>query len=103
MRFIYGLGRTRDMEFEVAFRREAVPEGAEVYAVCDGALTVWQLDEHAFAAMTDEEFFTLRDLIRESERAEAADAPDAPRGFASLLQRLGRRARAALGASAQNA
>ncbi|HUQ33559.1 MAG TPA: hypothetical protein VM095_15660 [Pyrinomonadaceae bacterium] len=91
MRFIYGMESARDLEFDVAFEREAVPEGAEVYAVCDDALTLHQLNEETFARMTDEEYFMLRALITESERAEASGAFVVSFKDAGLLRRLVRR------------
>jgi hypothetical protein len=96
MRFIYGTGRARDLEFEVALRREAVPEGAEVYAVCDGALTVHQLAEETFARMTEQEYFMLQALIADSERAEASGASVVSFGDAGLLRRLVRKVLGAL-------
>ena len=103
MRFIYGVGRQRDLEFEVAVRRESVPEGAEVYAVCDGALTIHQLDEQTFARMTDVEYLRLQELIREAERAEATGASIVTFRDSGLLCRLVRRLLLALSAFTKNA
>ena len=103
MRFIYGVGRPRGLEFGVASRRVAVPEGAELYAICEGAHTVRHLDEQTFAAMTDEEYFTLRELIAEAERAETTCAANSPSHDARPLGRLVRWVRGMLGAAPKNA
>jgi hypothetical protein len=103
MRFIYGIGSARDREFEVALRRESVPEGAEVYAVCDGALTIHQLDEQTFVQLTDQEYFMLQELITESERAEAPGASVVSFKDSNLLRRLVRRVLGVLNGEEKNA
>jgi hypothetical protein len=90
MRFVYATGKARKLEFAVAPRREAIPEGAEVFAVCDGVLTVHQLNVRALN-MTDEEHSMLQGLINDSQRAEAASAHLVTFPDASLLRRLVRR------------
>jgi hypothetical protein len=103
MRFIYGMGSAREREFEVALRRESVPEGAEVYAVCDGALTIHRLDEQTFVQLTDQEYFMLQELITESERAESSGHSIVSFGDSGLLRRLVRRVLGALNAGRKNA
>lgn len=60
------------IQFAAASQREANPEDAEVFAVCDGAMTIRQHDEQSFSTLTDQEHSALEELIAESQISEAA-------------------------------
>ena len=70
MRVIYATGKPRYLNFAVAERREAVPAGAILFAICTATRTMENLDEDLFEAITDEEYYTFRALITEAEQFE---------------------------------
>ena len=71
MRFVYATRPLPKLEFAIASQREAIPEEAEVFAVCDGAMTIRQHDEQSFSTLTDQEQSALEELIIESQISEA--------------------------------
>jgi hypothetical protein len=90
MIFVYATRLLPKLEFGTANKREAIPNEADVYAVCDGALTIRQQDSQAFGTMTLEEQHTLETIITQSQRAEAVRAYPASNGDHDLLSRLRR-------------
>ena len=72
MRFIYATRTLPKLEFAAASQREAVPDEAEIFAVCDGAMTIRQHEEQTFSALTEQEQSALDQLIAQSQIAEAA-------------------------------
>jgi len=74
MRFVYATRSLPQLQFATATRRERIPDDAEVYAVCDGALTIRQPDQDALSKLTVHEHSVLQELITESQRAEFAAA-----------------------------
>ena len=76
MQVIYVTEEPRGLDFAVVDRPEAVPAGATILAICDGARYVPQLDEHFFAAITDEEYYTYMALVREVVNGEKKEADD---------------------------
>lgn len=70
MQLIYATGQPRQLRFAVVDRRQDVPAGATVLAICDGTRHVSQLEEHFFAAITDEEYYTYMELLREVVKRE---------------------------------
>ena len=86
MRFVYATRPLPKLEFATANQREAIPVDAEVYAVCDGALTIRQEDKHALSSLTDQEQSALQELIAQSQMAEAATRTHSSRG--KLLGRI---------------
>lgn len=86
MRFVYATRPLPKLEFATASHREAIPEKAEVFAVCDGAMTIRQHNEQSFSTLTDLEQSALEELIAESQISESKLAHT--HGFARRL--LGR-------------
>ena len=86
MQVIYATGQPRMLEFAVADRRQAVPAGATVLAVCDGDRLVSQLDEDFFAAITDGEYYTYMALLRDAAEREKKRPRD--RHAATAVRRL---------------
>lgn len=72
MRFVYATRPLPKLEFATANQREAIPAEAEVFAVCDGAMTIRQQDARSCASLTDQEQLALEQLIVESQESEAA-------------------------------
>lgn len=70
MQVIYATGQPRLLEFAVADRRQTVPTGATVFAICDGDRLVSQLDEDLFNAIADEEYYTYMALLRDAVEQE---------------------------------
>ena len=74
MKFIYATRPLPKLEFAAASQRDAIPEDAEVFAVCDGAMTIRRHDEQSFNALTDQEQSMLEELIAESQVCETTGA-----------------------------
>lgn len=72
MQIVYGTHDTRFLKFYLTDKREAVPPGATVFAICVGSRTIENQDEETFSAMTGEELSTLRSMINEASRLESA-------------------------------
>lgn len=89
MRFVYATRPLPTLEFATANQREAVPEDAEVFAVCDGTMTIRQQDEQSFSTLTDQEQSALEELIAESQASEAQAANT--NGHDGFLRRMLRR------------
>jgi hypothetical protein len=91
MRFVYATRPLPGLEFATADQRDAIPADAEVFAVCDGAMTIRQQDEQTFTSLTDEERLTLQALITESQMAEVTAARADMNYQHSPLRRIWRR------------
>ena len=88
MRFVYATRPPPKLEFATASQREAIPQEAEVFAVCDGAMTIRQHDEQSFSSLSEQEQTALEELIAESQTSETNGART--RGFLRrLCVRLG--------------
>ena len=70
MRVVYATCSPRQLDFYLTDRREAVPAGATVFAICTEDRTIENQDEDLFAAITDEEYYALRQMVSEAERLE---------------------------------
>ena len=89
MRFVYATRPLPKLEFAAVNQREAIPEDAEVFAVCDGAMTIRQHDEQSFSTLTDQEQSALEELIAESQVSETTRAIGNGDGFVRrILRRL---------------
>jgi len=89
MRFVYATRPLPQLEFAIANQRDAIPEDAEVFAVCDGAMTIRQHDEQTFSSLTDQEQSVLEELIVESQTSETNHAVANDDGFVRrILRRL---------------
>jgi hypothetical protein len=72
MRFIYATRPIPKLDFATADQLDAVPLGAEVVAVCDGAMTIRRDHCQSLSTLSDQEQTALDELILESQAAEAA-------------------------------
>ena len=89
MRFVYATRPLPKLEFAIANQREAIPEDAEVFAVCDGAMTIRQHEEQSFSTLSDQEQSALEELIVESQSSETDCALANDDGFVRrILRRL---------------
>lgn len=70
MKIVYAMCSPRQLDFYLTDKREAVPQGATVFAICTGERTIENQDEDLFAAISDEEYFTLQTMVKEAERLE---------------------------------
>ena len=71
MKIVYAMCSPRQLDFYLTDKREDVPTGATMFAICTGERTIENQDEDLFAAITDEEYFTLRAMVSEAEKLEA--------------------------------
>jgi len=72
MEVIYAQGRPGHLEFYTTDTRESVPAGAIVFAVCTDTRTVENMDEDLFEAISDQEYFIVKEMVYEAARREAA-------------------------------
>lgn len=75
MQIVYATSTPRFLEFNLTNKREAVPAGATVFAICTNDRTIENQDEELFCAITDEEYYQLRAIINEAERIETGRKP----------------------------
>jgi hypothetical protein len=71
MKIVYAMCSPRQLEVYLTDKREAVPTGATVFAICTGERTIENQDEDLFAAISDEEYYTLREMVNKAEHLEA--------------------------------
>lgn len=71
MKIVYAMCSPRQLDFYLTDKREDVPTGATMFAICTGERTIENQDGDLFAAITDEEYFTLRAMVNEAEKLEA--------------------------------
>ena len=89
MRFIYATRPLPRLEFGTTSQREEIPKDAEVFAVCDGAMTIRQHDHPPLRPLNDQEKSALEELIVESQQREAKATTGRQARFVSrLLRRL---------------
>ncbi len=92
MKIVYAMCSPRQLDFYLTDKREAVPPGATVFAICTNDRTIENQDEDLFAAITDEEYFTLRAMVNEAERLEAqtgsASAPSVWQAISKFFRRM---------------
>lgn len=67
---VYATGAPRYFEFAKTKRGEKAPTGATIFATCDGQYISELLDEYLFDAMTDGEYYELKDLVGEIRDCE---------------------------------
>lgn len=91
MKIVYAMCSPRQLDFYLTDKREAVPTGATVFAICTGERTIENQDEDLFAAITDEEYFTLRAMVNEAEKLEAQSQHAAAHGVGQTLGKFFRR------------
>ena len=77
LQIVYATSTPRFLEFYLTDKREAVPAGATVFAICTNNRTIENLDEDLFNAITDEEYYELKAMINKAERIETERKPSA--------------------------
>ena len=88
MRIIYATGTGRRREFAVAQAPESLPEGAQVFAVCNGS-EITRCREEQLDALSDGEYYAFQSALREAAaREQQAARPSARRARPGLLRRL---------------
>jgi hypothetical protein len=75
LQIVYATSAPRFLEFYLTDKREAVPAGATVFAICTNNRTIENQDEDFFNAITDEEYYQLKAMINEAERIESERKP----------------------------
>jgi hypothetical protein len=70
MRLIYAMGEPGQMTFAAASTPSALPLGAFVYAICDGASACERLDEETSARMTEREYLMFKQMVNDAWRHE---------------------------------
>ncbi|HEX8492306.1 MAG TPA: hypothetical protein VF658_05655 [Pyrinomonadaceae bacterium] len=91
MKIVYAMCSPRQLDFYLTDKREAVPTGATVFAICTSERTIENQDEDLFAAITDEEYFTLRAMVNEAQRLEAKRHDMAATTFVQIVGKFFRR------------
>lgn len=71
MQVIYAIGRPGHLDFYTNDNREAVPAGAIIFAICTDTKTIENTDEDLFDAITDQEYFTMKQMVYEATKFEA--------------------------------
>jgi hypothetical protein len=84
LQIVYATSTPRFLEFYLTDKREAVPAGATVFAICTNDRTIENQDEDLFNAITDEEYYQLKAMINEAERIETKRKPSSK----SLLRKF---------------
>jgi hypothetical protein len=67
MQLVYATGH-RERDFQIAARRDEIPSDARVYATCTQDSTVEQIGEVTFQNMSDEEYYSLKAMVREARQ-----------------------------------
>jgi len=92
MRFVYATRPQPKLEFATTNQRDAIPADADVYAFCDGALTIRLDDGQTSTMMSQEELLTLETIITQSQQAESLGldpaSNDGHNPFSRVLRRL---------------
>jgi hypothetical protein len=73
MQVIYAIGRPGYLDFYTTDKREAVPAEAITFAICTATSTIENTDEDLFDAITDQEYFTIKQMVYEATRRETAE------------------------------
>jgi hypothetical protein len=73
MQVIYAIGRPGHLDFYSDDKREAVPAGAIIFAICTATKTIENTDEDLFDAITDQEYFTMKQMVYEATKCEAIE------------------------------
>ena len=88
MRIVYATGTGRGREFAVAPAPESLPEGAQVFAVCNGP-EVAKCREEQLDALADGDYYAFQSALREAAARELQAARHAAAcGRRGLLRRL---------------
>ena len=89
MQLVYATGQ-RERDFRIAGAPEEVPAEARVYATCTGEATVENVGEVTFQSMTEEEYYALKEQVREARQRANAEPKSEPEFAYSLRQFFGK-------------
>ena len=71
MTFVYAIGQTGQLDFDIAEESETVPSDARVFATCSAESVTKTFSERTFYQMSDGEYYALQASIREASALEA--------------------------------
>lgn len=91
MKIVYAMRSPRRLDFYLTDKREAVPPGATLFAICTAERTIENQDEDFFAALTDEEYYALRALVNEAEQLEAGRHSQSATTFRQIIRNFFRK------------
>jgi hypothetical protein len=80
LRIVYATNGPRKFEFHLADDRRSVPKGATIFAICTKDQTIENQDEDLFELITDQEYYTVRQMVAEAERLEKVVGPIGKKG-----------------------
>ncbi len=89
MQLVYATGY-REREFQIADSRNEVPSGARVYATCTKESTVEDVGEITFQGMSEDEYYSLKAMVREARERARAEKQSAGEEASSLRSLIGR-------------
>ncbi|HUQ33348.1 MAG TPA: hypothetical protein VM095_14600 [Pyrinomonadaceae bacterium] len=75
MRIVYAINGPRRFEFHLTDNRRSVSKDATIFAICTKDQTIENQDEDLFELITDQEYYTVRQMVAEAERLEKEDVP----------------------------
>jgi hypothetical protein len=82
MQLVYATEQ-RERDFKIAEEQGRVPAGARIYATCTPEVTTENVGEITFQGMTDEEYYTLKAMVREAQGRARAEQSEARRETAN--------------------
>jgi hypothetical protein len=92
MKIVYAMCSPRQLDFYLTDKRDAVPAGATVFAICTNDRTIENQDEDLFTAISDEEYYTLRAMVTKAEQLESSSpravTPGLVQRFVNFLRSL---------------
>ena len=89
MQLVYATGH-RERDFQIADSRNEVPSGARVYATCTQESTVEDVGEVTFQGMSEDEYYSLKAMVREARERARAEKQSAGEEASSLRSLIGR-------------
>ena len=89
MQLVYATG-CRERDFLIAGSRNEVPAGARVYATCTRESTVEDVGEITFQSMSEDEYYSLKAMVREASARARAENQSAGEDASPLRSLLGR-------------
>ena len=89
MQLVYATGY-RERDFRIAGSRNEVPSGARVYATCTRESTVEDVGEITFQSMSEDEYYSLKAMVREARERARAEKQSAGEEASSLRTLIGR-------------
>ena len=88
MQLVYATGY-RERDFRIAGCRNEVPSGARVYATCTQESTIEDVGEITFQSMSEDEYYSLKAMVREARERARAEKQSAGEEASSLRAFIG--------------